>query len=414
MRFADLHLKSREHHEIIHFSLRGVKMNFLEKAKLIESDIIQWRRKIHANPELGFQEHQTANLVAQTLREMGIEVEVGVGRTGVVARLGNGQGRKIGIRADMDALPVQELVDLDFKSTVAGKMHACGHDAHTAMLLGVARILHDMPDLNGEIRLLFQPSEESWDEQGISGASAMISDMALEELDNVIALHVDSTMPTGKIEVGDGFVMASVDSFYATIKGEGTHGASPHLGIDPIWISAQVINAIQGIRARRLDPTSASVITIGAIHGGTATNIIPHQIEIMGTIRSYDETIRDAQHELLDKAFALSRGLGGDYELKIERGYPATYNNPAVAGLMRDIATQHLGADFVRHSPPTMGAEDFSYMAQKAPGAMLFLGAKYDEVHRPHHSPIFAINEDSFKYGAAVLAETAVTLMRQG
>ena len=198
-------------------------MDFLEKATEIEDQIIAWRRDIHANPELGFEETRTANVVAQTLREMGVEVEVGVGRTGVVARLGNGQGPKIGIRADMDALPIQEEVDLAFKSTVPGKMHACGHDAHTAMLLGAARILHDM-DIDGEVRLLFQPSEEKWDADGVSGATAMISDNALEELDKVIALHVDSTMPVGEIAIGEGYVLAAVDTFEATIKGEGTHG----------------------------------------------------------------------------------------------------------------------------------------------------------------------------------------------
>ena len=387
-------------------------MDFLEKATEIEDQIIAWRRDIHANPELGFEETRTANVVAQTLREMGVEVEVGVGRTGVVARLGNGQGPKIGIRADMDALPIQEEVDLAFKSTVPGKMHACGHDAHTAMLLGAARILHDM-DIDGEVRLLFQPSEEKWDADGVSGATAMISDNALEELDKVIALHVDSTMPVGEIAIGEGYVLAAVDTFEATIKGEGTHGASPHLGIDPIFIAAQVINVIQGIRSRRTNPTTESVVTIGAIHGGSAPNIIPHEIKLVGTIRSYSEEIRSQIHEELDKAFQLTRSMGGDYDLHISRGYPATYNNPEVAQLMRTISGKQLGADNAKVAAPKMGAEDFSYMTQKAPGAMLFLGAKYDEAHRPHHSPIFAIGEDSFKYGSAILAETALALMQE-
>lgn len=383
--------------------------DFLAKSTEIEEQIIGWRRDIHANPELGFEETRTANVVAQALREMGVEAEVGVGRTGVVARIGNGNGAKIGIRADMDALPIQEAVDLPFKSTVDGKMHACGHDAHTAMLLGAARILNEM-DIDGEIRLLFQPSEEKWDEQGISGATAMIDDSAVEGLDRVIALHVDSTMPVGEIQVTDGFALAAVDSFTATIMGEGTHGASPHMGIDPIFISAQVINAVQGIRARRTDPTSASVVTIGAIHGGTATNIIPHEVTFMGTIRSYDEDIRTQLHEELEKAFSIARAMGGDYKLDISRGYPALYNDPAVAGLLRDVAGQYVTANIGK---PKMGAEDFAYMAQAAPGAMMFLGAKFDEQHRPHHSPIFAIGEDSFKYGSAILAETAVVLMKQ-
>lgn len=386
--------------------------NFLEKATEIEENIIAWRREIHKNPELGFEELKTANLVAKTLNDMGIEAEVGIGRTGVVARIGDGNGRKIGIRADMDALPIQEDMDLEFKSQVDGKMHACGHDAHTAMLLGVAQILHDMPDLSGEIRLLFQPSEERWDDDGISGATAMIDDSALEELDHVIALHVDSTLPVGEIKVGDGYVLAAVDSFEATIFGEGTHGASPNLGVDPIWIQSQVISALQGVRSRQTDPTSASVITVGAIHGGSASNIVPDKVEIMGTIRSFNEETREQLHAGLEQCLQIAKTLGGDYELKISRGYPALYNDPSVAGLLRDISAQHLGQENAHIATPKMGAEDFSYMTQKAPGAMLFLGAKYDEQHRPHHSPIFAISEDSFKYGTAILAETALRLLQ--
>jgi amidohydrolase len=388
-------------------------MDFLEKAKEIENQIIAWRRDIHANPELGFEENRTAAVVAEALREMGIETEVGVGRTGVVARIGNGNGPKIGIRADMDALPIQEAVDLPFASKVEGKMHACGHDAHTAMLLGVARILHDIPDINGEIRLLFQPSEEKWDKDGISGATAMIGDKALEELDSVIALHVNSLMAAGEVEVTDGMALAAVDSFFAKVKGVGCHGAMPHTGIDPIWISAQVINAIQAIRSRRTDPTSASVITVGAIHGGDAPNVIPHEVEFRGTIRSFDEEIRSQLHEELDRAFQITRVFGGDYELEIQRGYPAMYNNPAVAQLLRDVATEKVGADKTKVGVAKMGAEDFAYMTQKAPGAMMFLGTKFDDQHRPHHSPVFAISEDPFKYGSAILAETAMRLLQQ-
>lgn len=386
--------------------------DFLEKATEIEENIIAWRREIHKNPELGFEELKTANLVAKTLNDMGVEAEVGIGRTGVVARLGDGNGRKIGIRADMDALPIQEDMDLEFRSQVDGKMHACGHDAHTAMLLGVAQILHDMPDLSGEIRLLFQPSEERWDEDGTSGATAMIDDSALEELDHVIALHVDSTLPVGEVKVGDGYVLAAVDTFEATIFGEGTHGASPHQGVDPIWIQSQVISALQGVRSRQTDPTTASVITVGSIHGGSATNIVPDKVEFLGTIRSFSEETREQLHAGLEQCFQIAKTLGGDYELKISRGYPALYNDPSVAALLRDISEQHIGSENTHIATPKMGAEDFAYMTQKAPGAMLFLGAKYDEQHRPHHSPIFAISEDSFKYGTAILAETAIRLLQ--
>lgn len=389
-------------------------MTFLEQAKSLEDQIIEWRRDIHMNPELGFEETRTAKMVAENLRNMGIETEVGVGITGVVGRIGDGKGPKIGIRADMDALPIQEANDVAYKSKVAGKMHACGHDAHTAILMGVAQMLNNTKGLpSGEIRLLFQPSEEKWDEELKSGATRMIDDSALEDLDAVIALHVSSQLKSGQVSIGEGNMLAAVDSFSAVIKGEGCHGASPHTGVDPIWIQAQIVNAIQAIRSRRLNPIAPSVITIGAIHGGTATNVIPHEVRMIGTIRSYSEEIRDQQHAELEKAFALTRAFGGDYELTIERGYPALYNDPEVAQLIRTVGIEAIGEDQLPPAEPGMGAEDFAYMTQKAPGAMFFLGAKLDEVNRPHHSPIFDIDEKALHIGAAVLAETAVRLLKE-
>lgn len=388
-------------------------MDFLEKATEIEDEIIAWRRAIHANPELGFEEFKTAQLVLDALTEMGVEAQAGVGETGVVARIGNGEGRKIGIRADMDALPLQEDMDLPFKSTVPNKMHACGHDAHTAMLLGVAKVLNAVPDFNGEIRLLFQPSEERWREDGISGASAMINDEALEDLDAVIALHVDSLTPVGQASVNEGSASAAADMFYATIYGEGCHGASPHTGLDPIWLAAQVINAIQAIRARRTDPTKGSVISLGAINAGKAPNIIPDKVTLNGTIRTFDEDIREQIWEELETAFALVKNFGGDYELKIDKGYPPMWNDPEVAATMRQVAKDYLGEDNADVGTPGMYGEDFSLMQKKAPGAMISLGARYDDLHRPHHSPIFALGEDSFKYGTAILAATAVKLLNQ-
>lgn len=386
--------------------------NLLEKATEIEEKIIGWRRAIHQNPELGFEEIETAKLVATALNDMGLEAEVGVGRTGVVARIGNGNGRKIGIRADMDALPIHEAVDLPFKSQVAGKMHACGHDAHTAMLLGVAQLLHDEDAFDGEIRLLFQPSEERRDENGISGATAMQADGAIEGLDSVIAVHVDSLAPSGQIAVSYGNASAAADMFTAKILGEGTHGAFPHRGIDPIFIQAQVINAIQAIRSRFTDPTSASVISLGSIHAGEAPNVIPHEVLLTGTVRTFDEAIRDQVHEELDKAFQIARVFGGDYELDIDRGYPPMWNTPAVSEVIQQVGREFVGDDMAVVKQPGMYGEDFSYMLQKAPGAMFSLGARYDDQLRPHHSPFLALNEDSFKYGTAVLAETALRLLK--
>jgi amidohydrolase len=384
----------------------------LEKAQELSDKITAWRRDIHMNPELSFQEFRTARLVADTLRDMGIEVETGIGKTGVVARIGEGRPA-IGIRADMDALPIQEINNVPYASQTPGVMHACGHDAHTAILLGVARMLNEMKDRPaGEIRLLFQPAEEDEDDENKSGAVRMIEDGALEDLDAVIALHVSSGMPTGQIRITPGYDHAAVDSFYATIKGEGGHGAYPHQTIDPTFILAQVINAIHGVRARRINPMRPAVISIGAINAGSANNVIAGEVKMNGTIRSYDDETRQQLWDELERAFGVAKALGGDYELKIVKGYPAGYNDPDVSALIRDIGGNMLGKDGLAPDEPGMGAEDFSYMCLKAPGAMFSLGAKYDEVKRPHHSSNFDLDESAFPIGAAILAESAVRLLQ--
>jgi len=384
----------------------------LEQAQEMQPQITAWRRDIHMHPELSFQEFRTARLVADTLNTMGIEVTAGVGKTGVVARIGEGHP-VVGIRADMDALPIQETNDVPYASKTPGVMHACGHDAHTAMLLAVARLLAEKKDRPaGEIRLLFQPSEEDEDTEHKSGAVRMIEDGAMEGVDAVIALHVASGIPTGQIRIASGYNSASVDSFTATIIGEGGHGAYPHQTIDPIYISAQVINAIHGIRARRINPVRSAVISIGSVHAGEANNVIPNEVKMTGTIRSYDDETRHQLWAELERAFSISRALGGDYKLEISKGYPSQYNDPEVAALIRDISKEALGEEGLYPDEPGMGAEDFSYMTKLAPGAMFSLGAQYDNVKRPHHSPIFDLDENAFPIGAAILAETACRLLK--
>jgi amidohydrolase len=384
----------------------------LEKAQELSEKITAWRRDIHMHPELSFQEFRTARLVADTLRDMGIEVETAVGKTGVVARIGEGRPA-IGIRADMDALPIQEINDVPYASQTPGVMHACGHDAHTAILLGVARMLNEMKDRPaGEIRFLFQPAEEDEDDENKSGAVRMIEDGALEDLDAVIALHVSSGIPTGQIRITPGYDHAAVDSFYAIIKGEGGHGAYPHQTVDPTFILAQVINAIHGVRARRINPMRPAVISIGAINAGSANNVIAEEVKMNGTIRSYDDETRQQLWDELERAFGVAKALGGDYELKIVKGYPAGYNDPDVSALIRDIGSNMLGKDGLAPDEPGMGAEDFSYMCLKAPGAMFSLGAQYDEVKRPHHSSNFDLDESAFPIGAAILAESVVRLLQ--
>ncbi|MBZ0275272.1 MAG: amidohydrolase [Anaerolineae bacterium] len=387
-------------------------VNILERAQDMDHLLSAWRRDIHMNPEISFEEHRTAQMVADTLRAMGIRVETQVGKTGVVGHLGEGRPA-IGIRADMDALPIQEANDVPYASTVPGKMHACGHDAHTSILLGVARLLTEMDNRPpGEIRFLFQPSEEDQDAHGKSGAMYMIEDEALDNLDAVIALHVASTLTSGMVMIRSGYASAAVDSFEATIIGEGCHGAYPHFGNDPIFMLAQVVNAIHGIRARRIDPVHPAVISIGAVHAGSANNIIPDKVEINGTIRSFDSGIREQLLKELEQALSITRSFGGDYSLRVVRGYPSLHNDHEVSAVIEQVAVDLLGAEGVHPPEVGMGAEDFSYMAQKAPGAMFNLGAKFDAVNRPHHSPIFDLDESSFPIGAAMLAETACRLLK--
>ena len=389
-------------------------MTTLEIANAMNDQLVAWRREIHMHPELGFEEQRTSRLVAETLRDMGIEIEVGVAETGVVARIGEGKPA-VGIRADMDALPIQEANDVPYKSQTPGLMHACGHDAHTAMLLGVAQLLNDLPDRPaGEVRLLFQPSEEKWRESdGHSGGSLMVEQEALSGLDAVIACHVSSGDTVGSISVCDGFSLAAPDAFEATIIGEGTHGAAPHNGLDPIWLAAQVINALQAIRSRRRNPTERSVVSLGSIHAGIAPNVIPNEVKLTGTIRTFEQEAREDIHRLVEQAFALTRHFGGDYELNISTGYPALYNDPTVASLIREVGTDLLGAEQSEQGAPIMAGEDFAYMTQQAPGAMIRLGAKLDHVNRPHHSPIFDIHEGCLPIGVGVMAESALRLLQK-
>lgn len=385
----------------------------LEQAQTLRDQLIAWRRDIHMHPELSFREKRTAGLVAQALSEMGVEVQTGVGKTGIVGYLGEGKP-VIGIRADMDALPIQEENDAPYASQTPGVMHACGHDAHTAILLGVARLLSEMEDRPpGQIHFLFQPSEEASDHEGKSGAIRMIEDGALEGVDAVIALHVDSKLEANKIMVHEGYSSANEDSFTIQIKGDGGHGAYPHEGVDPVFILAQVINAINGIRARRIDPTEAAALSIGSVHAGSAANVIPSQVTLTGTMRSFSDEVRQQLREELGRALEVARALGGNFSLKIHPGYAAMYNDPKICALMKDSVREVLGPEALAPVEVSMGAEDFGYMTRKAPGAMFLLGARADETPRPHHTPIFDINEDVLATGAALLSDMTCRLLRQ-
>lgn len=383
----------------------------LEKAEAIKDEIVRLRRDIHAHPELGFQEFRTAQLVADTLAEIGYQdVKMEVGRTGVTAEIGTGDGPVIGIRADMDALPIPEAVDVPFKSTNEGVMHACGHDSHTAMLLGAAHLLYqdfaeNQEKWNGRVRFLFQPSEESFDEHGVSGATAMIDDDALEGTDNVIALHIISNLEAGKLFFNDEYSMAAVDSFEAWVRGDGGHGAYPHEGSDPLFMLSAILPHIYGIPSRRIGPLEQCVVSLGEISGGAAPNVIPGEVYLQGTIRSFKDEVREKIWEELDKAFHHTKVMGGSYELKIHKGYPATFNDPAVNEWMRQVGRELAGEEAIVNQPFGMGAEDFAYMTKAKPGAMFMLGGSNGGGN--HHTAAFDIDESVFPLGSAMLAETA-------
>lgn len=383
----------------------------LDKAQKLSDEIIRLRRDIHQHPELGFEEFRTSALVADTLAEIGIEHKTGIGRTGVMGQIGNSNGPTIAIRADMDALPIVENTNLPYSSQNDGIMHACGHDAHTAILLGAAHLLQQsfhQDNWYGNVRLIFQPSEEKFDANGVSGATAMIEDEALEGIDAVIALHVWSDKPSGEIWFYNGFGLAAVDQFDAWIYGDGGHGAYPHNGSDPLFMLGPILNALYAIPSRQINPLRPSVISLGQISGGSAHNVIPKEVFLQGTIRSHEEAVRKQLWAEIERALSLSKPLGGDYKLEITKGYPALFNDSRVNEWIKDVVKDLVGETAVVEAEFGMGAEDFAYMTQKAPGAMFMLGAAPpDNSVRHHHTDTFDIDESVLPLGSAILAETA-------
>jgi amidohydrolase len=378
----------------------------LERARGINDKLVGWRREIHMYPELGFEETRTAALVAEALGSLGYRVRPGVGRTGVVGERGEGSP-VVAIRADMDALPIQEENRAPYASQVPGIMHACGHDAHTAIALGVATLLAQ-ETFPGTVRFLFQPAEEVEDEEGLSGAPRMAQDGAMDGVDAVLALHVDASMPVGEIAVEPGPVSAGVDSFWAVIRGQGAHGAYPHKGLDPVHLAAHVILALHGIVSRRLNPFDPAVITVGAIHGGQAANVIPEEVALSGTIRYESDAVQQQIHAEMERAFATARILGGDYDLSIQAGGKPIINDERIVALLRQVAGDLLGEDKIAPSEKGMGAEDYSVFTDMAPGAMFSLGCRIEGDERKGHNPTFDLDEGCLPVGAAILAEAAL------
>ena len=383
--------------------------NYLARAQEMREQLVATRRDLHQHPELFFQEIRTAKKIAEHLDSLGIEYTPGVAKTGIVAHLGEG-APVIALRADMDALPILEANEVEYKSENEGIMHACGHDAHVTCLLGAATMLAQdfaAGRLKGTVRFLFQPAEECEDDEGKSGGQRMVEEGALEGIDAVIGMHVDSMKPANQVWVREGPYLAAVDSFYASVIGRGGHGAYPQEALDPIWLAAQVINAIHGAISRRKSAVEPGLITVATINAGMATNIIPVEVKLSGTIRSFSQETRLLLHRELENAFRITQAFGGDYHLKIEYGYPVTVNDGDTARFVRRMASDLIGDDHVHEGTIETGAEDFSFMAQVAPGAFFYLGAKKDHLDRRHHAPDFDIDESILPTGAALMAEAA-------
>ncbi len=374
----------------------------------------EYRRDFHKYPELGFQEHRTSSKVIEVLESLGCRVRKNVGKTGVVGELGQGLPI-VAIRADMDALPLQEDNQTDYVSKIPGVMHACGHDAHTAILLGVAELLSKEEKLPGTVRFLFQPAEEVADDEGISGAPRMIQDGAMDGgVALVLALHVSAHVPVGQIHIGAGPASGGVDTFRASILGMGGHGARPHETIDPIYLSAHVILALNGIVSRKLNPFDSAVVSIGSINAGFAENVIPNKVDILGTLRYTDPKVQERIHAEIKRAFEVAKTLGGDYKLNFEIGTPPMINDEKAAELIRQTAIDILGEDNVGTPPQGLGAEDFGCFSELAPGAMFSLGSMVEGDEREHHNSRFDINDLCLPYGAVILAEASLRFLRNG
>ena len=378
----------------------------LKQAHAISEELIEWRRDFHMHPEIGFELHRTSKIVADELEKMGYRVRRGVGKTGVVAEIGEG-GKMVAIRADMDALPILEMNETEYVSQNKGAMHACGHDSHTAMALGAALLL-SKEKLPGRVRFLFQPCEETVDNEGKSGAQRMSAEGAMEGVDYVIAQHVDPSTAVGKIGINAGPSSGGVDSWHAIIKGKGGHGAHPDKTIDPFYLMAHVILALNGIISRRIDPFEPAVVSVGSISGGFTQNVIPESVKITGTLRFTNEDVHQQIHVEIKRAFEIVRALGGDYELRYEIGGPPMIKDKFVSEVIEKIGGDLLGRENVQEIGKTLGAEDFGEFMKHAPGAMFTLGTQKEghEEYMLHH-PKFDIDERAMPIGTAMLAETA-------
>ncbi|MBL6946789.1 MAG: amidohydrolase [Rhodospirillales bacterium] len=383
-------------------------MPIINRIADFHDDMTVWRRDLHAHPELGFEEERTSDIVAAKLEEFGIEVHRGLGGTGVVGSLKNGDGPAIGLRADMDALPMTETADIPHKSTTPGKMHACGHDGHTTMLLGAARYLAETKRFKGTVRFIFQPAEE-----GKGGGREMVNEGLFEKfpVTAVFGMHNWPEMPLGSFAVKDGPMMAAADNFEILITGKGGHGAMPHTCIDPIAIGAEIVGAVQMIASRTTHPVDSVVVSVTNFHAGEDYGIIPETARLRGTVRTFRLEVQDNAEESIRRiADGICAAHGATAEVTYTRRYPPTVNHADEAKIAGDMAAEMFGEASVDRNPvPTMGAEDFSFMLREVPGCYIWAGAKPVDVEEVPglHNPAYDFNDELLPIGASYWARLA-------
>jgi amidohydrolase len=390
----------------------GTRDDVREATERVRETVIQWRRRLHQDPELSFHEERTAQFVYDTLASFGgLELSRPT-PTSVVARLtGAHPGPVLAIRADMDALPIQERNTHDFVSRNPGVMHACGHDGHTSMLLGAANVLCGLRDeLHGEVRFFFQHAEEL----SPGGAEEMVQAGVMDGVDSVIGAHLWSPLEVGKVAVESGPVMAAPDTFQLTVKGRGGHAAIPQQTVDSIAVAAQVVTNLQHIVARNMDPLESVVVSVTRFVAGTTYNVIPESAELWGTVRTFDAGLRDHVPELMERVVkGVTEAHGASYELVFERGYRPVINDAEVAARMRRIVQETLGADALVEKQKTMGAEDFSAYLQRSPGCFFFVGARNEArgIVQPHHHERFDVDERALDHGTRLFVAAALDVL---
>ena len=389
--------------------------DYVAEAKEIERDLIAWRRDLHRHPELGFAEVRTAGIIAHHLSELGLKVQAGLGRTGVVGLLeGRQPGSVVMLRFDMDALPITEENATDYVSQTPGVMHACGHDGHVAIGLGVATLLaRHRNELSGSVKFVFQPAEE-----GMGGAMEMIKDGALHALaprpDVALGLHIFNQLPLGLVAAGEGPVMAAAELFHCIVTGRGGHGAMPHQTVDAVVVAAQIVTALQTVVSRNVDPAEPAVVSVGSLHAGSAFNVIAGQAELWGTIRTFDEAARQiVLRRVREIVEGTAHTLGASAQLEIEELTIAVVNDAATATRVREAAARVVGAEHVSAQQRWMASEDMSYFLREVGGCFFFLGGARHPSEFPHHNSQFDFDERVLPHGVAILCETAASYLRQ-